>query len=63
MVATLPRVTICNSRLTLSAPLAYFPLGMLRALTSRSAAERLAVATEFVRSFSPATELLVIGRT
>jgi RecB family exonuclease len=34
---------------------------MLRVLKSHSAAERIAVANEFVRSFPPATELLIIG--
>ena len=34
---------------------------MLRVLKSHSAAERIAAATEFVRSFPPTTELLIIG--
>src|SRR5271169_1151773 len=34
---------------------------MLRVLKSHSAAERIAAAVEFIRSFPPATELLVIG--
>lgn len=34
---------------------------MLRVLKSHSAAERVAAATEFVRSFPPATEVLIIG--
>src|SRR2546423_13812587 len=34
---------------------------MLRVLKSHSAAERIAAATEFVRSFRLATEILVIG--
>jgi hypothetical protein len=34
---------------------------MLRVLKSHSAAERIAAATEFVLSFPPATELLIIG--
>src|SRR3984885_1653636 len=34
---------------------------MLRVLQSPSAAERIAAATEFIRSFSAATELLLVG--
>jgi ATP-dependent helicase/nuclease subunit B len=34
---------------------------MLRVLKTHSAAERIAAAAEFVRSFPPATELLIIG--
>jgi hypothetical protein len=34
---------------------------MFHVLKSHSAAERLTAATEFVRSFPPATELLIIG--
>src|SRR5215831_12188152 len=34
---------------------------MLRILKSHSAADRIVAATEFVRSFPPATEVLLIG--
>src|SRR5947209_8266050 len=36
---------------------------MIRVLTSHSASERIAAATQFVYSFPPATELLIIGPT
>jgi ATP-dependent helicase/nuclease subunit B len=47
--------------LTDAGPLAYFRNGMLRVLKSHSAADRVAAATEFVHSFPPATELVLIG--
>src|ERR1700746_580955 len=34
---------------------------MLRVLKSHSAAERIAAATEFIHSFTPATEITIIG--
>jgi hypothetical protein len=36
---------------------------MLRVLQSPSAAERITAGLEFIQSFAPATELLIVGST